>query len=47
MVFVEEEVVEEEEDVVVEFGEDDIVYQFVVMGEDYGFDFGEYGDYDD
>lgn len=44
---VEEEAAEEEEDAVVEFGEDDIAYQLAAMGEDYGLDPGEYGDYDD
>lgn len=31
----------------VEFNEDDIAYQLTAMGDDYGLDPGEYGDYDD
>ena len=33
-----------QEDIPVEFGEDDIAYQLAAMGEDYGLDQGEYGE---
>ncbi|WPH00746.1 Hypothetical protein R9X50_00357600 [Acrodontium crateriforme] len=47
MAAVEDQADEEEEEAVIEFGEDDIAYQLAAMGQDYGLDRGEYADYDD
>ena len=38
---------EDEAEQPVEFNEDDIAYQLAAMGEDYGLDRGEYGDFED